>query len=176
MVTYTDRTYDEDNDAENNSSHVVHEHGGFGFDDCGPEQPGTRRRSSGRVRAPSGSWKRTRWRLLGRRCDDDATWTTTVADNVGEPVTATDADGDTPVYTLGGTDKDMFRIRTNGQIEVGAKAMLDYEKKNRYSVTVMADDGYGGSNSTASITVTIYVTDLDEAPEIMDRADRTADG
>ena len=95
---------------------------------------------------------------------------------MGEPVTATDADDDMPTYTLGGTDKDMFRIRTNGQIEVGDKAKLDYEKKNRYSVTVMADDGYGGSNSTASITVTIYVTDLDEAPEIMDRAVRTAMG
>ena len=96
---------------------------------------------------------------------------------MGEPVTATDADGDTPTYTLGGADKDMFRIRTNGQIEVGDKAMLDYEnQKNRYSVTVMADDGYGGSNSTASITVTIYVTDLDEAPMIKDRDGSNAEG
>ena len=75
-----------------------------------------------------------------------------------------DADDDTPTYTLGGSDKDMFRLRANGQIEVGAEAMLDYEKKKRYMVTVMADDGYGASNSKASITVTIHVTDLDEGP------------
>ena len=43
-------------------------------------------------------------------------------------------------------------------------------------VTVIADDGYGGSNSTAEITVTIYVTDLDEAPMIMDKADSEAMG
>ena len=104
--------------------------------------------------------------------DDDEN----LADNVGKPVTATDADDDTPTYTLGGSNADMFRVRANGQIEVGAKAMLDYEKKRRYMVTVMADDGYGASNSKASITVTIHVTDLDEGPTIMDKADSTAKG
>ena len=108
--------------------------------------------------------------------DDDADTDDDLADNVGKPVTATDADDDTPTYTLGGNDKDMFRLRANGQIEVGAKAMLDYEKKKRYTVTVIADDGYGESNSTASITVTIHVTDLDEGPAIKDKLDSTAEG
>ena len=90
-----------------------------------------------------------------------------LADNVGEPVTATDDADPTPTYTLGGTDKDMFRIRANGQIEVGAKAMLDYETKSSYTVTVTATDSSGDeANNSASITVTIYVTDLDEAPMI----------
>ena len=102
--------------------------------------------------------------------------TDNLADNVGKPVTATDADDDTPTYTLGGSNADMFRVRANGQIEVGAKAMLDYEKKKRYTVTVIADDGYGESNSQASITVTIHVTDLDEGPTIMDKADSKAKG
>ena len=99
--------------------------------------------------------------------EDLETTTDDVADNVGEPVTATDADGDTPVYTLGGTDKDMFRIRNNGQIEVGDKAMLDYETKSSYEVTVTATDSSNMANNSASIEVTIYVTDLDEGPMIM---------
>ena len=112
----------------------------------------------------------------GDDADDDDAETDNLADNVGKPVTATDADGDMPTYTLGGSNADMFRVRANGQIEVGDKAMLDYEKKRRYTVTVIADDSYGESNSTASITVTIHVTDLDEGPTIMDKADSKAKG
>ena len=112
----------------------------------------------------------------GDDADDDDAETDNLADNVGKPVTATDADGDMPTYTLGGSNADMFRVRANGQIEVGAKAMLDYEKKRRYTVTVIADDSYGESNSQASITVTIHVTDLDEGPTIMDKADSKAKG
>ena len=57
----------------------------------------------------------------------------------------------------------MFRVRDNGQIEVAAGTMLDYETKNTYRVTVMAEDPLGAS---ASIMVTIMVTDLDEMPDI----------
>ena len=53
------------------------------------------------------------------------------------------------------------------QIEVKSGTELDYETKNRYSVTLTANDGSGTSNATASITVTIYVTDVDEKPVIM---------
>ena len=112
--------------------------------------------------------------------------TDATGDNVGGPVAATDADDDTPVYTLSGADAAMFRVRQDnpnttdvnegGQIEVGANAKLDYEKKKVHTVTLTADDGYGGSNSTASITVTIHVTDLDEAPMIMDKAESSAMG
>ena len=91
-----------------------------------------------------------------------------LADNVGKPVTAKDADDDTPTYTLGGSgsDKDMFRLRANGQIEVERQGRCwTTRRRKRYTVTVMADDGYGASNSKASITVTIHVTDLDEGPD-----------
>ena len=54
-------------------------------------------------------------------------------------------------------------MRDNGQIEVGAGTKLDYETKQTYMVTVTAEDSFGG---TASIMVTIMVTDLDEAPKI----------
>ena len=41
--------------------------------------------------------------------------------------------------------------------------MLDYETKQTYMVTVMAEDSFGES---ASIMVTITVTDVDEAPDV----------
>ena len=87
------------------------------------------------------------------------------ADNVGGVVTAEDPDPNTeaPIYTLGGADADKFRVRDNGQIEVGAGTKLDYETTQTYSVTVMAEDSFGES---ASIMVTITVTDVDEAPVI----------
>ena len=103
--------------------------------------------------------------------DDDAD---AAADNVGSPIVATDANGDTPTYTLGGADASLFRIRSNGQIEV--KGKLDHEKDSSHTVTVTANDGSGASNDSARITVTIYVTDFDEAPTIKDRADSTAQG
>ena len=89
-----------------------------------------------------------------------------VADNVGSVITATDPDPNTEelIYTLGGADADKFRVRDNGQIEVGAGTELDYETKDTYMVTVMAEDSFGES---ASIMVTIMVTDVDEEPEIM---------
>ena len=53
------------------------------------------------------------------------------ADNVGGVVTATDPDpnGETPQYSLSGPEAMYFRVRDNGQIEVGASAKLDYETK-----------------------------------------------
>ena len=41
--------------------------------------------------------------------------------------------------------------------------MLDYETKTSYMVTVIATDSFG---ATASIDVTITVTDVNEGPEI----------
>ena len=180
IAMYTDRTYDEDND-----DNTV----GMSFMNTAVSDSTTPVRNNPANQAPKFGEGASTFRVVEENtmalmgatgqddADDDDLDTDNVADNVGEPVTATDDDDDTPTYTLSGTDAAMFRIRSDGQIEVGAKAKLDYEKKNRYSVKVIADDGYGGgSNSTAEITVTIHVTDLDEAPEIMDRADRTAIG
>ena len=97
------------------------------------------------------------------------------ADNIGMPVEATDANGDTVTYTLGGADASLFRIRSDdGQLEV--KGELDHEADSSHTVTVTANDGSGGSNATDSITVTIYVTDVDDAPKIRDRAASNADG
>ncbi len=79
--------------------------------------------------------------------------------NVGDPVTATDA-GDTLTYMLSGDDAMYFAIDNMGQITVGADAMLDYEMKMSYMVTVTATDT---GSKMDTINVTIMVTNVDEA-------------
>ena len=98
---------------------------------------------------------------------------------VGAPVMATDEDQDdaTLTYVLEGTDSNAFTLatydetvdgdqvtRTTGQILVGDMTMLDYEKKNNYSVVVKATDS---DNQSATTRVTIRVTNVDEAPMFM---------
>ena len=92
--------------------------------------------------------------------------------DIGEPVAATDPDVagtntdvnpddatvDALTYTLGGTDTASFAIDSDtGQLET--KVALDYETKDSYEVTVTASDG---GTDTASITVTINITDVNE--------------
>ncbi len=77
--------------------------------------------------------------------------------NIGSPITATDADGDTLTYALDGTDASAFGIvSTTGQLKTSAP--LDYEEKNAYAVTVIASDG----TLTDTISVAIKLTDIDE--------------
>ena len=78
---------------------------------------------------------------------------------IGNPVLATDADGDTLTYTLGGADAGPFDIdAANGQITVGAATTLDYETQTTYTVVVTATDIF---DVTDSVTVTISVTNVD---------------
>ena len=87
--------------------------------------------------------------------------------NIGEPVAATDQDGDTLTYSLKAhsdspTDYQSFDIiSTTGQLQTKTGVTLDFETKSSYKVTVEVSDGRGG---TDTITVTINVTDVDEAP------------
>ena len=87
---------------------------------------------------------------------------------------ATDMSGttdDTLTYTLGGRDEALFRVRSDtGHIEVGAGTKLDYERKKSYMVTVTATDP---SLASATIDVTINVTDVNEPPEIAGEDDLT---
>ena len=85
--------------------------------------------------------------------------------NIGDPVLATDGDGDTPTYTLSGTDAARFEIGA-GSGQLMTKRPLDHEDDNSYTVTVTADDSSGAPNNTARISVTIRVVDLDEPPVI----------
>ena len=81
--------------------------------------------------------------------------------DIGSAVSATDANGNTLTYTLGGTDAAVFSIdSSSGQLRTNT--VLDYETKDTYSVTITVSDGNGGNDS---ITVTISVTNVDETPD-----------
>ena len=104
--------------------------------------------------------------------DADAGDNVNVALDGGDtPVVATDTadaetgDDDDILYLLSGADAVSFDIDSGtGQIMVGASAKLDHETNPAYEVTVTARDPEGLSSS---VDVTIKVTDVNEAPEIM---------
>ena len=80
--------------------------------------------------------------------------------NIGAAITATDVDGNTLTYRLGGTDASSFSIvRTTGQLQT--RAALDYGMKSSYSVTVSVSDAKGGSDS---IAVTIIIKEVIKPP------------
>jgi len=83
---------------------------------------------------------------------------TSVGTDIGEAVSAKDADTDDILtYTLSGTDGALFFITsTTGQLKTSTP--LDYETRNSYSVLVTVSDG----TFTATIRVTIIITDVDE--------------
>ncbi len=83
---------------------------------------------------------------------------TPAGQNVGDPITATDPNGDTLTYSLGGTHGSSFAI-VAGSGQLQTKALLDHESRSTYSVTVTATDP---SNQRASINVTITVTNVGE--------------
>ena len=78
--------------------------------------------------------------------------------NIGDPVAATDPNGDTLTYSLEGTDAASFGIDgSTGQLRT--LAALDFETKTAYTVVVKATDP-GGLSDT--VDVTINVTDVVE--------------
>ena len=94
--------------------------------------------------------------------------------NIGDPISATDADetgadaiefGNTLTYKLGGTDATSFDIDSStGQLIT--KAPLNAETKPTYSVTVTVDDGETRTTACTACTqdVTITVTPVSESP------------
>ena len=87
---------------------------------------------------------------------------TGAGENIGGPVTATDGDNDTLTYSLDTADATLFDIdRNSGQIKTKTGVNYDHEATPRYLITVTADDSNGG---TATIDVTINVTDVNEPP------------
>ena len=84
--------------------------------------------------------------------------------NVGNPVTATDADGDTLIYTLGGPDAAAFTL-DSGTGQLKTAIALDYETKAVYHVIVNVYDARGGRDI---IVVNIRVTDVAEPPVVIE--------
>ena len=83
---------------------------------------------------------------------------------IGDPVSATDADGDSLTYRLRGVHADSFSIASGtGQLLTREGAAYDYEGRDTYSVTVRASDGQGGR---ATVVVEVTVTDVDEPPAV----------
>ena len=89
-----------------------------------------------------------------------------IGTNVGSPLRF--ASGNCRRYTLGGPDAASFGLRRVYRgVQLKTKITLDYETKNSYEVRVVASS----ANGSDTITVTILVTDVNEAPmfaEIMD--------
>ena len=98
----------------------------------------------------------------GRRAARSLAENTGPSINIGRPLAATDVDpGDTLFYSLGAPDVDFFTVvPTSGQLLTRSGVTYDHEARAHYEVTVSVSDG----EDTASITVSIAVTDVDEPP------------
>ena len=108
---------------------------------------------------------------LGRSVDENSQ----IGTAVGDPITATDPEGDTLVYSLSGTDAASFSIDTSsGQLKTATA--LDFESaKKSYTVTVSVSDSKNadGNNDPAidaTVTVTIAVADVNESPMVTIRS------
>ena len=83
--------------------------------------------------------------------------------NVGNPIpAATDGDGQTLAYTMGGTDADSFTFEDTTR-QIKTKDALDFETKSSYSVTITATDT---DDETDTVDVTITVTDELDDPTV----------
>ena len=79
----------------------------------------------------------------------------------GAPVVAVDPDGDALTYSLSGADASSFEIdASTAQLAVGEDTDLNFEARTSYAFNVTAADS-GALSASRSVTVT--VTDLDEA-------------
>ena len=93
-------------------------------------------------------------------------------------VTATDPESEAITYSLGGADAAAFNedfsfATTSGTITVKSGATIDHEGRPSYSVRIAATDPSGGANT---VSVTINVTDRDEAGTVALMADTPAVG
>ena len=131
---------------------------------------GTRYEVQVRARSDEGTGEWSRWGSGSPNPDvanrnpafSGASRTLSVAENtppntdVGAPLAATDRDGDTLTYTLGGADAGSFTI-VAGTGQIRTAAVLDEETRSSYTVTVTANDR---TTDSVPITVNIAVTDV----------------
>ena len=89
---------------------------------------------------------------------------------MGTKVAATDVDDITLTYSLSGASD--FVIDATGQIRVAPGVTLDREHTPSYDATVTATDR---SNASDSITVTINVSNVNEAPTAVNDTATTAE-
>ena len=132
------------------------------------------------VKGPGG-WSRTRWGVTGTSANDPPFFgegeavSRSIEENaeagatVGEPVGASDAEGDVLTYSLsiGGTGHDSFEVDSGGQIKVADGAALDFEVPSSYTVALSVQDGKDGEGDAdttvdETLEVTIAVTNVEE--------------
>ena len=160
VARYLDRTYDEDNIDTNDEPEV-------GFENEVMSAVTTKVLASATNKPPKFREGSSAVRLVAENTvpGDDA-----AGGKIGDTVVAVDPDGaDSDLsYELGGEDAASFELTPlmGNQLRVRAGTMLNYETTDTYTVVVMAKDGSGQANDTASITVTIMVVDVDEEPTI----------
>ena len=88
--------------------------------------------------------------------------------NVGDPVEATDPDGDTITYGLDDTMSGLFKISSTGQIQVDNNATLDFESTSEFVLRAWVSDSMDldgnddGGEIDSYIDVTVTVTNVDE--------------
>ena len=83
---------------------------------------------------------------------------------VGIIATSVDPNGPSVTYTLSNDANSRFEINsTTGVVSVSNGALLDFESAASHTITVLANDGAGGSSAQ---NFTISVTNVNEAPEI----------
>ena len=78
--------------------------------------------------------------------------------------TATDPERGTITWSVDGTDKDDFTIDSSGNLRFASQP--DHETKDSYDITIVATDATDTSNR-GELPVTVTVTDVNEAPEII---------
>ena len=79
---------------------------------------------------------------------------------LGDPLSATDPDGDGLAFSLWGVDAEHFAIDADtGQIRTVDGAVYDYEARMGYSVVVRVSDGRGGRSN---VVVGIAIEDVEE--------------
>ena len=111
---------------------------------------------NGRPKLPSG--------LVSRSVDENVVAGTAV----GEPVVATDPDGNRLEYGLEGRDAALFTVdRFGGQIRVESGSELDYETQSAYEVTLLVrdnrdKDGVPDAEWDDTVAVEIKVNNVDE--------------
>ena len=99
--------------------------------------------------------------------ENDGGTATKSAQNVDDPIEASDPNGDPLTFSLLGPDARFFTIETietngewRGQIKTRPGVTYDHETRPTYTVTVKVSDG----KASATLDVTISVEDLPEVP------------
>ena len=81
---------------------------------------------------------------------------------------ATDQDGSDTccTYSVTGADRSAFGIDSTGTLSFRAGRKPDFEKKDSYSIAIVARSGDGSRRSTATLDVTVNVVDAEDVGEI----------